>query len=68
MRWLTHGETSARVIGRFKQVIATLDTLINEKRDEDAKGIRDQMLSPTSILMLLLLAEVFSIGCPIRIM
>ena len=47
-----------RVISRFKQVIATLDTLTIEKRDEDAKGIRDQMLSPMSILMLLLLAEV----------
>ena len=57
-RWLTHGETSARVISRFKQVIAALDALTNEKRDEDAKGIRDQLLSPTSILMLLLLAEV----------
>ena len=58
MRWLTHGETSARVIRRFKQVIDTLDTLTTEKRDKDAKGIRDQMLSPMSILMLLLLAEV----------
>ena len=57
-RWLTHRETSARVISRFKQVIAALDALTNEKRDEDAKGIRDQLLSPTSILMLLLLAEV----------
>ena len=50
--------TSVRIISRFKQVIATLDTLTIEKRDEDAKGIRDQMLSPMSILMLLLLAEV----------
>ena len=57
MRWLTHRETSVRVISRFKQVITALDTLTNEKRDEDAKGIRDQLLSPMSILMLLLLAE-----------
>ena len=39
-------------------MIAALDTLTNDKRDKDAKGIRDQMLSSTSILMLLLLAEV----------
>ena len=39
-------------------MIATLDTLTIEKRDEDVKGIRDQMLSPMSIQMLLLLAEV----------
>ena len=57
-RSLTHGETSARVISRFKQVIATLDALTSEKRDEGAKSIIDQMLSPMSILMLLLLAEV----------
>ena len=56
-RWLTHGETSACVISRFKQVMAALDALTNEKRVEDAKGIRDQLLSPSSILMLLLLAE-----------
>ena len=54
-----YGETSACVISRFKQVITTLDALTNEKHDEDAKGIRDQMLSPMSILMLLLLAAVF---------
>ena len=57
-RSLTHGETSARVVSRFKQVIATLDARTTEKRDEDSKSIRDQMLSPMSILMLLLLAEV----------
>ena len=39
-------------------MIATLDTLTTEKRDKDAKGTRDQMLSPKSILMLLLLAKV----------
>ena len=57
-RWLMHGETPARVISQFKQVIAALEALTKEKRDEDAKGIRDQLLLPTSILMLLLLAEV----------
>ena len=39
-------------------MITTLDALINEKQDKDAKGIKDQMLSPTSILMLPLLVEV----------
>ena len=58
-RWLTHGETSASIIGQFKQVIATLDTLTKEKRDEDEKGIKDQMLFLMSILMLLLRAQVF---------
>ena len=56
-RWLTHGETAC-VISRFKQVITALDALTNEKCDEDAKGIRDQLLLPMSILMLLLLADV----------
>ena len=57
-RWLTHGEKSARVIGRFKQVIATLDTLTKEKHDEYTKDIKDQMLFLVSILMLFLRAEV----------
>ena len=57
-RWLTHGETSACVISRFKEVIDTLDTLTTKKRYKDEKGIREHMLSPMSILMLLLLAEV----------
>ena len=57
-QWLMHRETSASVISQFSQAITALDALTNEKRDKDAKGIRDQMLSPTSILMLLLLAEV----------
>ena len=53
-----HRETSARVISCFKQVIATLDTLTTKKHDEDAKGVRVQMLLPMSILKLLLVAEV----------
>ena len=57
-QWLMHRETSASVISRFSQVITALDALTNEKHDKDAKGIRDQMLLPMSILMLLLLAEV----------
>ena len=43
MRWQMHGETSAHVISCFKQVIAILDMLTIEKRNKDAKGIRDQM-------------------------
>ena len=57
-RWLTHGETSVRVISRFKQTVAALDTIFMEKKDPESKGIRDQLLSPSLILMLLLLAEV----------
>ena len=57
-RWLTHGETSIRVISRFKPLIQALDAIFLERKDPDAKGIRDQLLSPPLILMLLLLAEV----------
>ena len=56
-RWLTHGETSIRVINRYKPLIAALDTIFHEKKDPEAKGIRDQLLSPDMILILLLLAE-----------
>ena len=57
-RWLTHGDTSVRVISRFRPLVAALDTIFTERKDPEAKGIRDQLLSPNIILMLLLLAEV----------
>ena len=56
-RWLTHGETSIRVIC-FRPLVAALDTIFTERKDPVAKGVRDQLLSPNIILMMLLLAEV----------
>ena len=56
-RWLTHGETSIRVIKRFKLLVAALDALFKDKKDPEAKGIRDILLNPQIILMLLLLAK-----------
>ena len=53
-RWLTHGKTAIRITSRFKQLIAALDTLYATRRDDDAKGIRDRLLRPTTIMMLLL--------------
>ena len=46
-------ETSARVVNSFKKVLATFDTFVTEK-NKDAKGIRDQLLAPNSIMFLLL--------------
>ena len=57
-RWLTHGDTSVRVISRFGPLVAVLDNLFHEKKDPEAKGTHDQLLTPDIILMLLLLAEV----------
>ena len=56
-RWLTHSETSIRVINRFKLLVAALDVLFKDK-DPEAEGIRDILLNPQIILMLLVLAEV----------
>ena len=56
--WLTHGETSIRVITRFKPLVAALDAIYKDKKDPEANGIRDILLTPEIILMLLLLAEV----------
>ena len=53
-----HGETSIRVTNRFKLLVAALDALFKDKKDPEAKGIRDILLNPQIILMLLLLAEV----------
>ena len=57
-RWLTHGETSIRVIDRFKPLVTSLDALFKDKNDPEAKGIRDILLDPQILLTLLLLAEV----------
>ena len=57
-RWLTHGETSIRVINCFKLLVAALDALFKDKKDPEAKSIRDILLNPQIILMLLLLPEV----------
>ena len=56
-RWLTHGKTANRIILRFFQIIAAHDTLYSVRRDDDAKGVKDKLLNPSTILMLLLLAE-----------
>ena len=59
-RWLTHGESCVRVTSRYEPLINTLDTIFFEKGDAEAKGIRDQLLEPNIICMLLLLAEVLA--------
>ena len=53
-----YGETSVHVVNHLKQVLTALDTLVTEKKDKEAKGIRYQLLAPNSIMMLLLLAEI----------
>ena len=38
--------------------MVALDTIFHERRDQEAKKIREQLLTPTLIMTLLLLAEV----------
>ena len=59
-RWLTHGESCIRVIVRFEPLLDALDSIFMERGDAEAKGVRDQLLQPEIICMLLLLAEVLS--------
>ena len=59
-----HSETSIHVITRFKPLVASLDAIYNDKKDLDAKGICNILLTLDIILMLLLLAEVL---VPIKI-
>lgn len=56
-RWLTHGQTAIRIINRFSQLISALEALYSQRNDTDAKGIKDKILRPNTILMLLVLAE-----------
>ena len=59
-RWLTHGESCIRVIVRFEPLLDALDSISKERGDAEAKGVRDQLLQPKIISVLLHLAEVLS--------
>ena len=50
--------TPARVISLFKQLVVALDTIFHERKYQEAKGIREDLLTQTLIMALLLLAEV----------
>ena len=56
-RWLTHGEACWRIISRFEPLVDALDAIYNEKRCPNVKGVRDALLQPQNICMLLLVAE-----------
>ena len=59
-RWLSHGEASKRLVSRFESLVDSLDTLINGKVAAEIKGIRDELLEPNTILMLLLFSDVLA--------
>ena len=56
-RWLSHEETSNRLVSRFESLV---DALINGKAAPDIKGIRGELIEPNTILMLLLLSDVLA--------
>ena len=55
-RWLTHGEACAGVA----PLIDTLDAIYLERGDTESKGVRDILLGPDIISMLLLLSEILA--------
>ena len=57
-RWLTYGESCIRIISRFHPLIDALDVIFFERGCAEAKGVRDRLLEPNLLLMLLLLTEV----------
>ena len=59
-RWLSHGEASKRLVSRSESLLDAFDTLISGKAAPDIKGIRDELLEPNIILMLLLLSDVLA--------
>ena len=59
-RCLTHSESCIRIISKFDPLIHALDVIFYERGDAEAKGVRDQLLEPNLLLMLLLLAKVLN--------
>ena len=55
MRLLAHGEACVRVISQFVLLIDVLDVIYMEKDDAEARGVRDILLEPDIICMLLML-------------
>ena len=56
--WLSHGETTKRLISQFQPLIDSLDIMIMKHRKLETIGIRDELLKPRTILMLLIVADV----------
>ena len=47
-----------RLVSRLEPLVNCLDTLITYSRAPDMKGVRDELLEPNTILILLLLADI----------
>ena len=56
-RWLSHGEASKPLVSRLPALVNALDSMLNAKNDPEIKEIRDALLAPNTLLMLLLLAD-----------
>ena len=59
-QWLTYGESCTRKILRFEPLIDALDVIYFEKKDTEARRVRDLLLDPDLVCMLLLLSEVLA--------
>ena len=44
--WFTHGESCPQVISRFETLIDSLDAIYMERKDAEAKEVRDLLLEP----------------------
>ena len=51
------GEACWRIVSRFEPLIDALDSIYATKKCPDVKGVRDSLLLPENICMLLLIAE-----------
>ena len=57
-RWLSHGETSERLIAQFSCLIDALDGILGKGADQEVKGVHDELEQPDTVLYLLLLSDV----------
>ena len=57
-RWLSYGQARQRLISRFEPLVNCLDSIINSSSCPVVSGVRDSLLTPNTILMLLLLTDI----------
>eukprot|EP00111_Clytia_hemisphaerica_P019691 TCONS_00058113-protein len=57
-RWLSHGQAGQRVLDLYEALIAALDEIFLRKHEPAVRGLRDDLIKPTTIATLCILTDV----------
>ena len=60
-RWLTHGQASKRVLDRFEEIIATLNSICEDTFEPELRCYRADMMEQVNISTLCLMTNILGI-------